>query len=130
MRLEQYLGLESDTLLVAVRPGRINGTTYEIGTIGRISRNSRLDDAPEITIHFTRHVSYDFAHLEKKNWEILRHCSRCGSLEINLDKCGRCQRPDYCAPCLSNHNCHIPAVGLSREPRREKTLCHTEHRSK
>lgn len=130
MRLEQYLSLETDSLLVAVRPGRIENLNYDVGTVGRISRNVRPDEAPEITIHFTRSLEFNFAHLEKKNWEVLRHCCRCGSLEINLTKCTRCQRPDYCAGCLDIHTCHIPLIGLSREPRREKISCHTEPRSK
>lgn len=120
MRLDQYLALASDTLLISVRPGRINEISYDAGTVGRISRNLRPDEAPEIIIHFTRTASFDFAHFEKRNWEVLRHCSRCGSLEIELSKCTRCYRPDYCRLCLSDHHCHIPAVGLSREPRREK----------
>lgn len=130
MRLDQYLTLEPDTLLVSVRPGRINGLCYEIGTVGWITRNVRPDEPPEIIIHFTRTLALDFSHLEKRNWEILCHCSRCGSLEINLTKCSRCQRPDYCSRCLDAHNCHIPVIGLSREPRREKTICLTEQRSK
>lgn len=130
MNLGQFLALESDVLLVSVRPGRIEDTSYEIGTVGRISRTIHPDEPPEIVIHFTRTLAFDFAHLERKNWEILRHCARCGSLEVVLVECSRCHRPDYCQDCLGAHNCHIPAIGLSREPRREKTICLTEQRSK
>lgn len=130
MRLDQFLALESDTLVVSVHAGRINDVNYDSGTIGRIARIMRPDEPPEIIIHFTRTLAFDFARLEKRNWEILKHCSRCGALDINLAKCGLCSRPDYCLACLKDHDCHIPVIGLSREPRREKLLCLSEPRSK
>ena len=122
MKPQSFYSLESKTLLVATRPGQIQGVTYDAGTIGVIERVHNPSEGSGRIIRFTRSLSFDFAYFDRVKWEILKHCATCLWLvmETELTRCERCMRPDYCRTCIETHNCTVPTVGLSREPRHIK----------
>lgn len=119
MNLQSFLSLENHTTLIAVRPGSIQGVTYEAGTIGVLERVKDPSEGSGKIIHFTRALAFDFAFLEKRNWEVLKHCAACSRsvIETDLKSCETCLRPDYCPQCVETHNCLVPSIGVSRKPR-------------
>jgi hypothetical protein len=120
MKSPCFLALESGDVVISTRPGEALGIRYDLGTVGLIRCDKTTDGDLHRHVQFTRSLVLDFSFFNAQNWEVLRHCAQCRSATIlsQLKMCDVCWRQDYCPECLGNHDCHVPAIGVSREPRR------------